>query len=51
LIRQRPLALCATNSLGRNPQQSAIYNNRHAAITSLLIDATNALAFRGLRLR
>jgi len=45
LIREHPLALSATDSSGRNPLQIvATVCNRPAAITSLLTDATNALA-------
>jgi len=43
LIREHPLALCATDSMhGRNPLQWA--TNIPAPFTSLLTDATNALA-------
>jgi len=44
LIREHPLAMCATASNGRTPLQNAINYDRSAAITSLLTDATNALA-------
>jgi len=46
LIREHPLALSATDGFGRTPLQWATFNNRPAAITSLLTDATNALAAR-----
>ena len=44
LIREHPLALCETDDSGNTPQQVATNWNRSAAITSLLTDATNALA-------
>jgi len=43
LIREHPLALSATDSIGRTPQQYATTWNRPVAIASLLTDATNAL--------
>ena len=44
LIREQPLALCATDDDGRTPLQDAISNNRPAPIVSLLTNTTNALA-------
>ena len=44
LIREHPLAQCATDSSGRTPLQNAALYNRSAAITSLLIHATHSLA-------
>ena len=43
LIREHPLALCATDFWGETPLQRAIVGNRPAAITSLLTDATATL--------
>ena len=46
LIREHPLALCATNNYGFTSEQCAIATHSPAAITSLLTGATNALAAR-----
>ena len=46
MIREHPLALCATTSGGRTPLQIATVHNRPAPIISLLIDTANALASR-----
>jgi len=46
LIREYPLALSATTNIGGTPRQLATVYNRSAAFTSLLADATNALAAR-----
>ena len=44
LIREHPLALCATTNVGNTPLKLATIHNRPAAITSLLADTTAALA-------
>ena len=44
LIREHPLALCPTDSSGSTPQQLTTNYNRPAPITSLLTDASAALA-------
>jgi len=44
MIREHPLALCATSSGGDTPLQLATIYNRPTAIISLLTEATNALA-------
>ena len=44
LIRELPLALCATTDYDRTPLQIATLYNRSAPFTSRLTDATNSLA-------